>query len=113
MLDMIHEYSEHYVKKRIIVIIISLLIVFLSAIKRLSLARQTSLVWKENVLERVPQASLFPCVCVPFPCVSLAGEAVQNKHRSGAPENIRLGSTAKARHTPLLDRTGANRLALC
>ena len=51
MLDIIHEYSENYVKKRIIVIIISLLIVFLSAIKRLSLARQTSLVWKENVLE--------------------------------------------------------------
>lgn len=45
----------------------------------------------------------FP-VRVPFPCMSLAGEAVQNKHRSSAPENIRLGSTAKARHTPLLDR---------
>ena len=45
----------------------------------------------------------FP-VRVPFPCMSLAGEAVQNKHRSSAPENIRLGITAKARHTPLLDR---------
>lgn len=52
----------------------------------------------------VLQASLFLSVCVPFPSMSLAGEAVQSKHRFNAPENMRLGSTAKARQTPLLDR---------
>lgn len=103
MLSVISEYSEHYVeKKRLIVIVIGLLIISLSLVKRLSLSRQTTLVWRENVLERIPQASLFPCLCS-LPLHGF-GEAVQNKHRSSAPENIRLGITAKARHTSLLDR---------
>lgn len=54
--------------------------------------------------EEYRRRPLFLCVCVPFPSVNLAGEAVQSKHRSGALDNIRLDNTAKARQTALLDR---------
>jgi hypothetical protein len=52
---------------------------------------------KKMFCRRGPQASFVPCVCVPSPSRSLAGKAVQSKHRFSAPQNIRLGSTEAAR----------------
>lgn len=81
--------------------IISPLMISLPAIKTWSFSRQATFVWKENVLERSTAGLLCLCVCVLFPSMCLAGRAVQSKHRFSAPENMRLGSAAKARQTSL------------
>lgn len=56
VLSIIPEHSEHYTKELLLLLLLLLILAYWSflclTIKRLSLSRQTTLVWKENVLEK-------------------------------------------------------------
>lgn len=63
---------------------ITLLIIYLPAIKKRSLSRQAALVWKENIPKRRTMGIPSFSVCIPFPSMNVAGKAVRSKHRFSA-----------------------------